>query len=82
MTNGEFGLFEWRMEARQRGRLPVRARGPAHAFRNDSDAPVRMLVLFLPGIARENFFVEDGDAKGMSSEALVAFYERHDQYNL
>ncbi|MDX3656723.1 cupin domain-containing protein [Streptomyces sp. ID05-26A] len=116
VTNGEFGLFEWRMEARQPGARPhfhktfsesfyvlegeitlldgdewVRAGEgdflyvPAdrpHAFRNDSDAPVRMLILFSPGIAREDFFLEVGAAKGLSEEELVAFYERHDQYNL
>ena len=53
-----------------------------HAFRNDSDAPVRMLILFTPGIARENFFLEVGGTKGLSPEELEAFYARHDQYHL
>ncbi|KOV79243.1 hypothetical protein [Nocardia sp. NRRL S-836] len=75
VTNGEFGLFEWRMGPRQPGARP-------HAFRNDSDADVRMLILFSPGIARENFFLEVGAAKDLSPEDLKAFYERHDQYNL
>ncbi|MCX2950099.1 cupin domain-containing protein [Lentzea sp. NEAU-D7] len=116
VTNGEFGLFEWRMEARRPGPRPhfhktfsesfyvlegeitvldgeewrtagegdflyVPAHRP-HAFRNDSDAPVRMLILFSPGIAREEFFLEVQEAKNLSPEELVAFYERHDQYNL
>jgi quercetin dioxygenase-like cupin family protein len=116
VTNGEFGLFEWRMDARQPGARPhfhktfsesfyvlegeitlfdgdewikggegdflyVPPNRP-HAFRNDSDAPVRMLILFSPGIARENFFLEVGKAKGLSPEELEAFYARHDQYNL
>jgi quercetin dioxygenase-like cupin family protein len=116
VTNGEFGLFEWRMEARQPGARPhfhktfsesfyvlegeitlldgdewtkagegdflyVPSHRP-HAFRNDSDAPVRMLILFSPGIARENFFLEVRNAKNFSPEELVAFYESHDQYNL
>ncbi|WP_330272702.1 cupin domain-containing protein [Lentzea sp. NBC_00516] len=116
VTNGEFGLFEWRMEARQPGARPhfhktfsesfyvlegeitlldgeewttagegdflyVPSHRP-HAFRNDSDAPVRMLILFSPGIARENFFLEVRNAKGLSPDELVAFYESHDQYNL
>jgi quercetin dioxygenase-like cupin family protein len=115
-TNGEFGLFEWRMEARQPGARPhfhktfsesfyvlegeitlldgeewvtagvgdflyVPSHRP-HAFRNDSDAPVRMLILFSPGIAREDFFLEVRDAKNLSPDELRAFYERHDQYNL
>lgn len=116
VTNGEFGLFEWRMEARQPGARPhfhktfsesfyvlegeitlldgeewvtagegdflyVPSHRP-HAFRNDSDAPVRMLILFSPGIPREDFFLEVRDAKGLSPDELRAFYERHDQYNL
>jgi quercetin dioxygenase-like cupin family protein len=116
VTGGEFGLFEWRMEARQPGARPhfhktfsesfyvlegeitlldgdewVKATegdflyvpvDRPHAFRNDSDEPVRMLILFSPGIARENFFLEVGNAKDLSPEELKAFYERHDQYNL
>ncbi|MFD4640952.1 cupin domain-containing protein [Lentzea sp. NPDC058436] len=116
VTNGEFGLFEWRMEARRPGPRPHFHRtfsesfyvlegeitlldgdewtragegdflyvpvDRPHAFRNDSDAPARMLILFSPGIARENFFLEVGDAKNLSPDELVAFYERHDQYNL
>ena len=116
VTNGEFGLFEWRMEARRPGARPhfhktfsesfyvlegeitlldgeewmtagegdflyVPSHRP-HAFRNDNDAPARMLILFSPGIAREDFFLEVQNAKGLSPEELVAFYERHDQYNL
>ncbi|MDX8054716.1 cupin domain-containing protein [Lentzea sp. BCCO 10_0798] len=116
VTNGEFGLFEWRMEARRPGARPhfhktfsesfyvlegeitlldgeewvtagegdflyVPSHRP-HAFRNDSDAPVRMLILFSPGIAREDFFLEVRDAKNLSPDELRAFYERHDQYNL
>ncbi|GLY53529.1 cupin domain-containing protein [Lentzea sp. NBRC 102530] len=116
VTNGEFGLFEWRMEARRPGARPhfhktfsesfyvlegeitlldgdewVRAGegdfsyvppNRPHAFRNDSDAPVRMLILFAPGVARENFFLEVGGAGDLDPDELRAFYERHDQYNL
>lgn len=115
-TNGEFGLFEWRMEAREPGARPhfhktfsesfyvlegevtlldgddwikagegdflyVPANRP-HGFRNDSDAPVRMLLLFAPGIPRERFFLEIGEAKGLPRAELEAFYARHDQYLL
>ncbi|MEV6713889.1 cupin domain-containing protein [Lentzea sp. NPDC051208] len=116
VTNGEFGLFEWRMEARRPGARPhfhktfsesfyvlegeitlldgeewvTAGEGDflyvppdrPHAFRNDSDSPVRMLILFSPGIAREEFFLEVREAKNLSPDELVAFYERHDQYNL
>jgi quercetin dioxygenase-like cupin family protein len=116
VTNGEFGLFEWRMEPRQSGPRPhfhktfsesfyvlqgeislfdgdewtkggegdflyVPPNRP-HAFRNDSDGEVRMLILFSPGIARENFFLEIGGTKGLSPEELEAFYARHDQYHV
>ncbi|WP_086662415.1 cupin domain-containing protein [Lentzea kentuckyensis] len=51
--------------------------GGLHAFRNDSDAPVDMLLLFTPGAPREEYFemvakVAEGD--------LDAFRDKHDSY--
>jgi quercetin dioxygenase-like cupin family protein len=83
VLEGEITLFngdEW-IKGSEGDFLYVPPNRP-HAFRNDSDAAVRMLILFSPGITRENFFLEVGAAKGLDPEELAAFYARHDQYNL
>jgi quercetin dioxygenase-like cupin family protein len=57
-----------------------------HGFRNDGDEETSFLILFAPGIARENFFAElvelrnRGRGPGdMTPEERTAFYARHDQ---
>ena len=58
--------------------------GGLHAFRNDSDAPASMLILFAPGAPREGYFegLAEMGASGRkpSEEELAAFYARHDTY--
>lgn len=58
--------------------------GGIHAFRNDSDAPASMLILFAPAPPRENYFrelAELADSGRRLPEAEYAeFLARHDQY--
>lgn len=60
--------------------------GGVHGFRNDGDEEAAFLILFAPGIARENFFAEIAELRrsgrdlgGMSPGERSAFYARHDQ---
>jgi quercetin dioxygenase-like cupin family protein len=57
-----------------------------HGFRNDGDEETSFLILFAPGIARENFFAEMAELRTrgrgpgeMTPEERTAFYARHDQ---
>ena len=58
--------------------------GGVHGFRNDSDDPASMLILFAPGIPRERFFLElaeiSASGRPLSEDERTAFYARHDQY--
>ena len=57
--------------------------GGAHGFRNDGDEWASFLILFAPGIARENFFLEMAElrrsGRTLTPEEMTAFYARHDQ---
>jgi quercetin dioxygenase-like cupin family protein len=57
--------------------------GGAHGFRNDGDEWATFLILFAPGIARENFFSEIAElrrsGRTLTPEEMTAFYARHDQ---
>jgi quercetin dioxygenase-like cupin family protein len=65
------------------GDFAVVHEGGAHGFRNDGDEEVAFLILFAPGIARENFFLEMAEirrsGRTLTPEELTAFYARHDQ---
>jgi mannose-6-phosphate isomerase-like protein (cupin superfamily) len=54
-----------------------------HGFRNDGDEPSSVLILFTPGIAREEFFAEMAEigrgGRTPTQEELAAIYARHDQ---
>jgi quercetin dioxygenase-like cupin family protein len=58
--------------------------GGVHAFRNDSDAPASMLILFAPGFPRERYFEELADiaasGRTLSAEEWAELYARHDQH--
>lgn len=60
----------------------VHERG-VHGFRNDGDEPASFLILFAPGIAREQFFAETAElrrsGRKLTPEEMTAFYARHDQ---
>ncbi|MEE1671484.1 cupin domain-containing protein [Streptomyces sp. WAC07094] len=55
--------------------------GGLHAFQNDSDEPVSLLLLFTPGAPREEYFEKAAEYAQRSREELKAFRVRHDQYN-
>ncbi|WP_098960181.1 cupin domain-containing protein, partial [Pseudonocardia sp. N23] len=54
-----------------------------HAFRNDADVETAFLILFAPGIARENFFTElraiRDQGRELDDREWREFYARHDQ---
>jgi len=58
--------------------------GGIHAFRNDSDAPASMLILFAPGAPREAYFEELAEVanagRTLTPEEWTELYARHDQY--
>jgi quercetin dioxygenase-like cupin family protein len=57
--------------------------GGVHGFRNDSGAPASMLLLFVPGAPREDYFetlARMAEGLVMSEEERTAFYLRHDTY--
>jgi quercetin dioxygenase-like cupin family protein len=58
-------------------------KGGIHAFRNDSEEPASMLILFTPGAPREEYFetlADQARRQSMTAEDWEAFYERHDTY--
>ncbi len=56
------------------------AQGGLHAFRNDSDAPADMLLLFTPGAPREEYFEQVSRLAHASEEERAAFFDKHDSY--
>jgi len=58
--------------------------GGIHAFRNESGAPVEMLLLFAPGAPREAYFAALGEiaasGRTLTDDEQVEFLRRHDQY--
>ncbi|MEZ4598129.1 MAG: cupin [Chloroflexota bacterium] len=60
-------------------RLRVRAlEGGIHGFRNRSDEPATMLILFAPGAPREAYFEGGSGVASMSEGERDAFYLAHD----
>jgi quercetin dioxygenase-like cupin family protein len=57
--------------------------GGIHGFRNGSDEPASMLILFAPGATREPYFetlARIGEGLVMSDEEKADFYARHDNH--
>ncbi|MBT2390959.1 cupin domain-containing protein [Streptomyces maoxianensis] len=55
--------------------------GGLHAFRNDSDDPASMLLLFTPGAPREEYFEKVAEvATEWSPEEQAEFFIKHDTY--
>ncbi|KAK1185767.1 cupin domain-containing protein [Streptomyces sp. NBS 14/10] len=54
--------------------------GGLHAFRNDSDAPAEMLLLFTPGAPREEYFEGLSQLADATDEERAEFFVRHDSY--
>lgn len=54
--------------------------GGLHAFKNDSDDPVSMLMLFSPGAPREEYFERVAEFAQRGGEELREFQVRHDSF--
>ncbi|GGY86835.1 cupin domain-containing protein [Streptomyces nitrosporeus] len=54
--------------------------GGLHAFRNDSDAPASMLLLFTPGAPREEYFEKVAKVSDWPEKQRAEFFFRHDTY--
>jgi quercetin dioxygenase-like cupin family protein len=78
LSNGE------RWFAAQAGDYLYVPEGGIHAFKNQTDAPASMLILFAPGVPREAYFTElaeiGNSGRTMSPEEWTELYARHDQY--
>lgn len=56
--------------------------GGLHAFKNVSDEPMSMLMLFSPGAPREEYFERVAEMTRRGGEELKGFRVRHDSYFL
>ena len=60
--------------------------GGVHGFRNDTDVPASMLILFAPGPPRERYFAELAEllasGRQMGDAERSAWLARHDQYSV
>ena len=84
VVSGELTLYAGdRWQACGAGDFALAHERGVHGFRNDSDEPATFLILFTPGIAREEFFAEMAELRRSgrqpTPEEMTAFYARHDQ---
>ncbi|WP_369254016.1 cupin domain-containing protein [Geodermatophilus amargosae] len=84
VLSGELTLYAGgRWQPHRPGDFALAHERGVHGFRNDSDEPASFLILFTPGIAREEFFAETAEMRRSgvrpSPEEMTAFYARHDQ---
>lgn len=54
--------------------------GGLHAFKNDSDYPVSMLMLFCPGAPREEYFERIAEMRERGGQELEDFLVKHDSF--
>jgi mannose-6-phosphate isomerase-like protein (cupin superfamily) len=54
--------------------------GGLHGFRNESDEPASMLLLFTPGAPREHYFETLSKGVQMTAEQRAEFFLRHDNH--
>ncbi|MGW6566503.1 cupin domain-containing protein [Streptomyces sp. NPDC054975] len=54
--------------------------GGLHAFKNVTDEPMSMLMLFSPGAPREEYFEQVAEVARRGPEELKKFRVRHDSY--
>ncbi len=87
VLDGRIGLFDgtrWR-EGKTGDFLYVPPSG-VHAFRNESHAPVSMLILFAPAPPREAYFRELAEriasGRTYTDAERAEFMARHDQYEV
>jgi mannose-6-phosphate isomerase-like protein (cupin superfamily) len=81
ILSGEAQLFDgerW-ITARRHDFLYVPV-GGLHAFKNGSDAPASMLLLFSPGAPREEYFEKVAEMATRGGEEFAEFLLRHDSF--
>ncbi|MEV6949894.1 cupin domain-containing protein [Streptomyces sp. NPDC051172] len=54
--------------------------GGLHAFKNDSDDPASMLLIFSPGAPREEYFEHVAEMAQRGGEEFAEFLVRHDSF--
>ena len=54
--------------------------GGLHAFKNDTDEPSSMLLLFAPGAPREEYFEKVAEMARRGGKEFAEFLLRHDSY--
>jgi quercetin dioxygenase-like cupin family protein len=54
--------------------------GGLHAFKNETDQPSSMLMLFVPGAPREEYFEKLGEMVERGGRELDEFLVRHDSF--
>ena len=84
VLSGEVTLYAGgRWQPYRPGDFALASERGVHGFRNDADEPASFLILFTPGIAREEFFAEMAELRRTgrtpTREEMTAFYARHDQ---
>lgn len=78
---GSVNLFDGtRWVKAQKGDFLYVPTGGLHAFKNDSDEPSSMLLLFSPGAPREEYFEKVGEMAKRGGKEFQEFLERHDSY--
>jgi mannose-6-phosphate isomerase-like protein (cupin superfamily) len=83
ILSGELELYDGEKWVTGRGGdflyVPV---GGLHAFKNATDEPMSMLMLFSPGAPREEYFERVAEMAQRGGEELRQFRIRHDSYFL
>lgn len=81
VLSGEIDLFDGeRWLKGQQGDFLYVPVGGLHAFKNDSDAPASMLMLFSPGAPREEYFERVAEMAQRGGQEFTDFLIRHDSY--
>jgi quercetin dioxygenase-like cupin family protein len=84
VLEGKVGLFDGRAWTTAKpGDYLYVPEGGVHGFRNDTDQPASMLILFAPGAPRERYFEElaeiGASGRTLSKDEWAELYARHDQ---
>ena len=85
VLSGTVGLYDGRgWQDAEAGDFLYVPKGGIHAFRNDSDKPASVLIVFAPGYARERYFTEldaiSRSGRQLSDQEWTDLWARHDQF--
>ncbi|PJE95345.1 cupin [Streptomyces carminius] len=81
VLSGEVRLYDGdRWTAGRAGDFLYVPPGGLHAFRNDSDEPASMLMLFTPGAPREEYFERIAETARRGGPEFAEFLLRHDNH--